>query len=59
MEGLKFKVAHKRPHWLKWSTEYPDNVSDRDRTLSILEEVTEKLRYCAERDYRNLASSFP
>jgi hypothetical protein len=58
MEGLKFKVAHKRPHWLKWSTEYPNNISDRDKTLSILEEVAEKLRYCAERDYKNLASSF-
>jgi outer membrane lipoprotein-sorting protein len=59
MEGLKFKVAHKRPHWLRWSSEYPDNVSDRNRTLMILEEVTRKLRANTEQDYRNLASSFP
>lgn len=58
MEGLKFKVSHKRPHWLKWSSEYADNVSDKERAIAILEEVTEKIRDCAERDYRNVASSF-
>jgi hypothetical protein len=25
MEGRKFKVAHRRPHWRAWSSEYPDS----------------------------------
>jgi hypothetical protein len=25
MQGVKYKVAHKRPHWRGWSTDYPDH----------------------------------
>jgi hypothetical protein len=38
MEGVKFKVAHKRPHWRGWSTEYPDHEPERDILIRILEE---------------------
>lgn len=44
MEGLKCKVAHKRPHWRKWSDEYPDQVPERERLIRILEEELASLR---------------
>jgi hypothetical protein len=44
MEGVKYKIAHKRPHWRKWSDEYPDQPSERDRLLGILEGTLEGLR---------------
>lgn len=36
MVGSKYKVAHKRPHWLLWSCEYPGQVSEADRVQRIL-----------------------
>jgi hypothetical protein len=44
MEGLKYKVAHKRPHWRKWSDEYPEQVPERDRIVAILEATLAGLR---------------
>jgi hypothetical protein len=44
MEGVKYKVAHKRPHWRNWSSEYPDNEPERSVVARILEGELAKLR---------------
>jgi tRNA (cmo5U34)-methyltransferase len=44
MEGMKFKVAHRRPHWRSWSTEYPDQEPEREVLIRILEEELARLR---------------
>ena len=44
MEGLKYKIAHKRPHWRAWSTEYPDHPSERQMLIQILEEQLARLK---------------
>lgn len=48
MSGRKWKVAHRRPYWERWSCEYPDQAPARDRVIGILEETLERLR--AERE---------
>ncbi len=55
MSGLKYKVAHKRPHWRVWSDEYPGNASSRDHVLEILEEATDRVR--ADREPRTVWAS--
>lgn len=50
MEGVKYKVAHKRPYWRKWSSEYPGNVSDRDKIITILEDALRELRNAERRE---------
>ncbi len=52
MEGVKYKVAHKRPHWLRWSSEYPEQPTDRERLIVILEEALARVR--GESSARNL-----
>jgi len=44
MSGVKHKLAHKRPSWRKWSSEYPDQPSDRERLARILEGALARLR---------------
>jgi hypothetical protein len=44
MEGVKFKVAHRRPHWRGWSTSYPDHESEREILIRILDEELARLR---------------
>ena len=44
MEGVKFKIAHRRPHWHHWSTEYPDQEPEREKLIRILEEELARLR---------------
>lgn len=44
MEGLKYKLAHRRPHWQKWSDQYPDQPSARKQVLTILEHAIAQLR---------------
>ena len=44
MEGVKFKIAHRRPHWRHWSTEYPDQEPEREKLIRILEEELARLR---------------
>jgi hypothetical protein len=44
MEGVKFKIAHRRPHWRHWSTEYPDSEPEREILIRILEEELERLK---------------
>lgn len=48
MSGVKYKLAHKRPHWRQWSDEYPGNASSRDQVLEILEDTAQRLRMEAE-----------
>lgn len=44
MEGLKFKVGHKRPHWRNWSYEYPDQQPEMKRIIEILENTIADLK---------------
>ena len=44
MQGLKYKVAHRRPHWRHWSTEYPDQEHEKEILIRILEEELARLR---------------
>lgn len=42
-EGIKYKVAHRRPHWRRWSTEYPDQLPEREVLIRILGEQLAEL----------------
>lgn len=44
MSGVKHKIAHRRPHWRQWSSEYPGNDSDAERVIAILEATLDRLR---------------
>ena len=44
MSGMKYKVAHKRPHWRAWSSTYPGRDAERDRIVGILEAALARLR---------------
>jgi hypothetical protein len=44
MEGVKYKVAHKRPHWRLWSSEYPDNEPEGAVVARVLEEELGKVK---------------
>jgi hypothetical protein len=48
MQGVKYKIAHRRPHWRAWSTAYPDHESEREALIRILEEEIAALK--SERD---------
>ena len=44
LEGTKWKVAHKRPHWRQWSSQYPGQASARARVIEALEQTLAELR---------------
>ena len=44
MKGVKFKLGHKRPNWKKFSYNYPEQQSYRDRVINILERTLENLK---------------
>ena len=44
MSGVKYKIAHKRPHWRKWSSEYPEQTSETEKLIDILEGTLARLR---------------
>jgi hypothetical protein len=44
MNGLKFKIGHKRPHWRTFSYDYDDQPSYRERVIQVLEEALGELR---------------
>ncbi len=44
MKGIKFKIGHKRPNWKKFSYQYPDQESYKERIIKILESVLVRLR---------------
>jgi hypothetical protein len=43
LEGVKHKIAHKRPHWRKWSTGYHP-PTEREKLIAILEEALAQAR---------------
>lgn len=44
MSGLKYKLAHKRPHCRRWSCQYPDQMPEGERVMAILEATLLRLR---------------
>jgi hypothetical protein len=58
MEGVKHKISHKRPHWRKWSSQYTDNISDKDRIIAILKEMLERISEDPESDYENAKDAY-
>ena len=44
MEGMKIKLAHRRPHWTKWSDEYPGHVPADEAVRAVLGETLERLQ---------------
>jgi len=44
MSGVKYKLAHKRPHWRKWSSDYPEQTSETEKLIAVLEETLARFR---------------
>ncbi|MFX1447507.1 MAG: hypothetical protein ACFFCG_05160 [Promethearchaeota archaeon] len=44
MNGIKFKVGHKRPNWKKFSYQYPEQESYKERVIKILEKTLESMK---------------
>lgn len=44
MSGVKYKLAHRRPHWRRWSSQYPGQEPERNRVIAILEATLARLR---------------
>lgn len=53
MEGVKYKLSHKRPFWRKWSSQYEGNVPERERILEILDEMHNRISEDNINDYEN------
>ena len=43
MSGLKFKLGHKRPYWRKFSYDYAEQLSYRERVRQVLEEMLKNI----------------
>jgi len=43
MEGVKFKIGHKRPHWRSFSYDYEDQQPYNQRVKQVLEETLGEL----------------
>ncbi len=43
MEGLKFKIGHRRPYWKNWSYTYPEQSSYRQKLIGILRQTLQQL----------------
>ena len=44
LEGSKFLIAHQRPRWRRWSSEYPGRPTARRQTIRHLDAVLNGLR---------------
>jgi hypothetical protein len=44
MNGVKFKIGHKRPNWKMFSYNYPEQQSYKERIIEILEHILKKLK---------------
>jgi len=44
MQGVKYKIAHKRPYWRRWNTEYPESKPEREILVRVIEKYLEELR---------------
>lgn len=58
MEGMKFKVGHKRPNWKKWSYEHPEQQSHRQKVIQILRNMLERLEE-EEREHQRKQTKLP
>lgn len=43
MEGLKFKIGHRRPYWKNWSYTYPEQPTYRQKLIGILRQTLQQL----------------
>jgi hypothetical protein len=55
MQGLKFKIGHKRPYWKNWSYGYEGQPTYRQKLIGILQSTLQRL--ILEEAYENPASS--
>lgn len=55
MNGSKFKIGYKKPHWRTWSYNY-DHESYEDKLIQILQEVIDRLK--AKKKSRELTNYF-
>ena len=44
MNGVKFKIGHKRPYWRSFSYNYDGQLSYRERIIQVLEEILNALK---------------
>ncbi|MHA1147837.1 MAG: hypothetical protein ACTSR8_06290 [Promethearchaeota archaeon] len=44
MNGLKFKIGHKRPNWKYFSYRYPEQLSYKEQVIKILEKTLKQLK---------------
>lgn len=44
MNGLKFKVGHKRPYWRTFSYDYPEQLTYKEKIIEILEYLLKELK---------------
>ena len=44
MNGIKFKLGHKRPYWRTFNYNYPNQVTKKQRIIKILEEILKELK---------------
>ncbi len=44
MKGVKYKIGHKRPHWKRFSYQYPDQKSYKEHIIEILESILKSLK---------------
>ncbi|MFX0071409.1 MAG: hypothetical protein ACFFAO_10000 [Candidatus Hermodarchaeota archaeon] len=44
MNGVKFKIGHKRSHWKSFSYEYPEQMGYKEHVINILEDILRKLK---------------
>jgi hypothetical protein len=58
MEGVKYKLSHKRPHWRKWSSQYEGNVSERDRIMEILVNMQNRLSEGEPTKYESMKDAY-
>jgi hypothetical protein len=58
MEGVKHKISHKRPYWRKWSSEYHNNISDKERIIAILEKMLKLLKDHGRKEYENASVAY-
>ncbi len=44
MNGVKFKIGHKRPYWKTFSYNYPEQLSYKEKIIEILENIVSELK---------------
>lgn len=49
MTGVKFKIGHKRPYWKRFSYDYSDQISYKEKVIQVLEETL----FALKNDVRN------